>query len=84
MKTKDRRKKKTCRNLSLGVLRINIGIKYFPQIISKLQNQVWYAYETAEEREQGGRGNASKYFHHVGVQEELLLASKKLKGFWAN
>lgn len=68
----------------MGVLRVNTGIKYFPQIISKLQNQVWYAYETAEEREQGGRGNTSMYFHHMDGQEELLLALKKLKRFWAN
>lgn len=57
---------------------MNTGIKYFPRIINKLQNQVWHAFETAEERERGGKGNTSTYFHHVDV-EEIATSAKKVK-----
>lgn len=68
---------------NLEVPTINTGVKYFPQIISKLQNLIWYAYETAEERVQG-KGNASTYFHYVDVEEKFLLALKRLMRLLAN
>lgn len=57
---------------------MNTGIKYFPRIINKLQNQAWYAFETAEERERGGKGNTSTHFHHVDV-EEIATSAEQVK-----